>query len=141
MPTFLNGGFLGALALVGLPIAIHLLNRRRFQIVRWGAMEFLLAANRKNRKRVRLEHFLVLLLRCLAVALIVFLVARPVATSGALNYLPGARDSVERVIVLDDSGSMGYTSNRSSALSPASSTQLARRATWPRSVNFTALPA
>lgn len=119
MPTFLNGGFLGALALVGLPIAIHLLNRRRFQIVRWGAMEFLLAANRKNRKRVRLEHFLVLLLRCLAVALIVFLVARPVATSGALNYLPGARDSVERVIVLDDSGSMGYTSNRSSAFSRA----------------------
>lgn len=119
MPTFLNGGVLGALALVGLPIAIHLLNRRRFKIVRWGAMEFLLAANRKNRKRVRLEHFIVLLLRCLAMALIVFLVARPVATSGALNYLPGARDAVERVIVLDDSGSMGYSSNRSTSFSRA----------------------
>ncbi|MEZ6188332.1 MAG: BatA domain-containing protein [Planctomycetota bacterium] len=119
MPTFLNGGVLGALALVGLPIAIHLLNRRRFKVVRWGAMEFLLAANKKNRKRVRLEHFLVLLLRCLAMALIVFLVARPVATSGALNYLPGARESVERVILLDDSGSMGYAAARSTAFARA----------------------
>src|SRR5262245_2129166 len=68
-------------------------------------MEFLLEANRANRKRVRIEHLLVLLLRCLAVALVVLMVARPVAMRGALAALPGARDQVERILVVDDSAS------------------------------------
>jgi hypothetical protein len=99
------GLFAGGIGAVAIPIAIHLLNRRRYRIRRWAAMEFLLEANRANRKRVQIEHLLVLLLRCLAVALVVLLVARPVATRGALAALPGARDQVERIVVIDDSAS------------------------------------
>ena len=97
--------FWGGIGAVSIPVIIHLLNRRRYRTLKWAAMEFLLEAQRANRKRVRIEHLLVLFLRCLAVALVVATVARPVTTRGALAALPGARDQVERVLVVDDSGS------------------------------------
>lgn len=105
--NFVNAALLGGLGAISVPIIIHLLNRRRFKILHWAAMDFLLEAARQNRKRVQFEHLLVLLLRCLAIALVVFAVARPVSTSGALSKLPGARDHVERVVVVDDSASTG----------------------------------
>ena len=52
----------GALAMLS-PIIIHLLNRRRFKIIDWAAMEFLLDANKKNRRRVRIENLILLLLQ------------------------------------------------------------------------------
>ncbi|MBL9079267.1 MAG: BatA domain-containing protein [Planctomycetes bacterium] len=98
--AFLNPLLLVALPLCAIPIVIHLLNRRRFQRVPWAAMEYLLAAMKRNRKRLRMEQWLVLLLRTLAVLLLVFLVARPHLAGGALL---GAR--THHVVVLDDSAS------------------------------------
>ena len=46
------------IGLVSVPIIIHLLNRRRFQVVRWGAMSFLLAAYKKTRRRLELESLI-----------------------------------------------------------------------------------
>src|SRR5262245_4083643 len=56
---------------VSVPIIIHLLNRRRFRVMNWAAMRFLLAAQRKNSRRMRLEQLILLLVRCLLVLLIV----------------------------------------------------------------------
>src|SRR5579864_8864844 len=56
---------------VSVPIIIHLLNRRRFKIVTWAAMRFLLAAQRKNSRRMRLEQLILLAVRCLLVLLLV----------------------------------------------------------------------
>src|SRR5437879_7154361 len=53
------------------PIVIHLLNRRRFRIVTWAAMRFLLTAQRQNTRRMRLEQLILLALRVLLVLLIV----------------------------------------------------------------------
>ena len=59
--TFLNSLLLwSGLALATGPIIIHLLNRRRFRILDWAAMEFLLESVRRNRRRVRLEELLLL---------------------------------------------------------------------------------
>jgi hypothetical protein len=99
--TFLNPGLLWLLPLLSVPLIIHLLNRRRFARVRWAAMEFLLAALRRNRRRIRMQQWLILLLRLLAVGLLVFVVARP-RTSGGI--LAGAR--AHHVLCLDDSLSM-----------------------------------
>ncbi|MGE3173343.1 MAG: BatA domain-containing protein [Planctomycetota bacterium] len=99
--TFLNPMLLLAVPLAAVPILIHLLNRRRFQTVRWAAMEQLLAALKRNRKRLRMEQWLVLLLRTLAVALLALLVARPQVGGGGLL---GA--VTHHVVVLDDSSSM-----------------------------------
>ena len=69
--AFLNPLLLAAVPLCAIPIVIHLLNRRRFHRVPWAAMEYLLAAMKRNRKRLRMEQWLVLLLRTLAVLLLV----------------------------------------------------------------------
>ena len=90
---------LGALAILS-PIIIHLLNRRRFKIVDWAAMDFLFDADKKNRRRVKLENFILLLLRCLAMLLLGLLLARPFLPS----YLTfGQSQQYQRVILLDDS--------------------------------------
>ncbi len=60
---------------VSLPVIIHLLNRRRFKIVTWAAMRFLMAAQKQNTRRMRLEQLLLLLVRMTLVALIVFAMA------------------------------------------------------------------
>ena len=65
---FLNPWMLlGGLAIAS-PILIHLLNKRRFKIVEWAAMDFLFEADKKNRRRVRMENFILLALRCLGTA-------------------------------------------------------------------------
>lgn len=60
---------------VSVPVIIHLLNRRRFKVVTWAAMRFLLAAQKQNSRRLRLEQLLLLAVRCLLVALVVFAMA------------------------------------------------------------------
>lgn len=95
-------------AAVASPILIHLLSRRRFRRIRWPAMEFLLAAHQKNRRRVRMEQLILLLLRCLAVFLLALMVARPFLRPGLAATLLGAAPRSERIIVLDDSFSMMY---------------------------------
>jgi len=97
--------FLAGAALVSVPILIHLLNKRKFKLIDWAAMDFLLEADKRNRRRVRLENLLLLLLRCLAVLLIGLLLARPFLSAGLGQRLLGTV-RYERVVLLDDSLSM-----------------------------------
>lgn len=97
--------FAAGAAAVSVPIIIHLLNKRRFKVVDWAAMDFLLDADKKNRRRIRLENLLLLLLRCLAVLLIALLLGRPfLPTSMTAGLIDAAQ--FERIVVLDDSLSM-----------------------------------
>jgi len=97
--------FVAGAAAIALPILIHLLNKRKFKIVDWAAMDFLLDADKKNRRRIRLENLILLLLRCLAVLLIGLLLARPfIPTSATAGLINAAQ--FERIVVLDDSLSM-----------------------------------
>ena len=86
------------------PIVIHLLNRRRYRRMEWAAMRFVLASHRRNRRRLRFEEFLLLVLRCLLVLLIAWAVARP---QSSRRLLGAARGTVDHCFVLDDSASMG----------------------------------
>lgn len=115
--SLLNAPLLWAAALISVPILIHLFNRRQFKIVRWGAMDFLLQASKENKRKVKIQHLLVLLLRCLAIILLALLLARPAISSAGLGFLPGVEDQVERVVILDDSGSLAYRSGRTTAFS------------------------
>jgi len=89
----------GALA-IAIPIAIHLLLRLRRRPVQWGAMRLLREAMRETARRRRLEHLLVLALRCLLFALIGLALAQPL-----LRGRGGVEAAGGRVIVLmiDDS--------------------------------------
>jgi len=95
-------------AAVAAPILIHILSRRRFRIVDWAAMDFLLAALRQNRRRVQLEQIILLMLRCLVVLLLALMVARPFLRPAAAAALLGSGARTERIVVLDDSFSMQY---------------------------------
>jgi hypothetical protein len=105
--SFLNPLILSALALVSVPLLIHLIRRRKLDTVRWAAMEFLLASQRRRRRRLRIEELLLLLLRMLIVAVCVFAFARPVMRVLGVPLL-AANTRVHAVIVLDDSLSMAY---------------------------------
>ena len=101
--TFLQQAMLWGLFAVSVPIIIHLLNRRRFRTVDWGAMQFLLKATRDSRGKKRLKHLLILLFRSLAVAALVFAIARPLA-GGFLGWGGGQVETV--ILILDRSASM-----------------------------------
>jgi hypothetical protein len=110
--AFLNPIFAFAgIGLVAIPIVIHLLNRRRFKVVEWAAMQYLLAALRKNRRRLQFESWLLLLLRCLALLLLALALSRPLGCNSAAS-LVGAAQVGLHVIVVDDSYSMAYQADR-----------------------------
>lgn len=102
--SFLQPLFLAGLALAALPIIIHLINQRRYQTIRWGAMMFLLAANRMSRGFARVRQWLILLLRTAAVACLAFVVARPLA--GGWLSLASAGRADATIVILDRSPSM-----------------------------------
>src|SRR5215210_1667614 len=108
---FLNPlGILGSVlatvaAAVSIPIVIHLLNRRKFERVPWAAMRFLRVSVEQNQRRIQIEDLLLLILRCLLLALLVLALSRPVLrATGVVG--PAATTAV---IVLDNSYSMSQT--------------------------------
>jgi hypothetical protein len=104
-----------AIGAAALPLLIHLLSRKRFRVVTWAAMRFLLAAQRKNTRRMRLEQFLLLAVRTLLVLLLVAAMASVMPWSeqlwfrlfpdSALQAATGGR-RMHKILVLDGSFSM-----------------------------------
>ena len=102
-------GFLNPLALIGLlsasiPFIIYLWFRRRARRIDFSAFRFLLEAQRRAVKRLRLRQLIVLILRGLTLAFVALAISRPV-TEG---FVPAGRGQTACVIVLDNSYSMGY---------------------------------
>lgn len=98
--------FWTGLAAVGIPIVIHLLNRRRYRMLDWAAMQFLLESVKRNRRRLRIEELILLALRCMVLFVLASALARLTGCT-AMNALPGGSESQTAVFVIDDSYSMG----------------------------------
>ncbi len=101
--------FLQPLALIGLPlillpIIIHLINQQRHRTVPWAAMMFLMAAKRMSKGMARIRHILILLMRTLAIAALIFAISRPLS-GGWLGSIGLAKPDVTMVL-LDRSASM-----------------------------------
>ena len=103
---FANPGMLWWAAAAAVPIAIFLFARQRFKRTDWAAMDFLLRAFQKQKRRLRVENLLLLLLRVLALLLLALAWADPRFES--VKLLGGGDSRREVVIVLDDSFSTGY---------------------------------
>src|SRR5438477_3861302 len=107
--------FAAGAALMSIPIIIHILNRRRFKVINCAAMEFLLQAMRKNRRRLKFEQWLLLATRCALLALLGAALARPLGCdNNSLASLAGQRNGLH-VLVIDNSYSMAYESERPGA--------------------------
>lgn len=117
--NFAIPAMLWALPLVLVPIIIHLLQRRRFRRVEFSAMDFLLRAVRRTRRRVLLEDILLLVLRTLAVLFLILALARP--NSEDLPILLG-REPRGEILILDASLSMDHLGDGQSAYARALST-------------------
>lgn len=110
-----------------IPFVIHLLNRNRYRVVTWAAMRFLLAAQRKNTRRLRLEQILLLVVRTLVVLLLVLAMASvmPWAESLWQRLFPGkaglaaANRRTHKILVLDGSFSMAVKAGDSSVFDRA----------------------
>jgi aerotolerance regulator-like protein len=109
---FLHPALLWGTALAAVPLLIHILNRRRHRPLPWAAMRFVLAAEKRTRRRVQLENWLLLFLRMAAVAVLALAIARPfIGKESPLAPLTEKRRDV--VLVLDGSASTGYRDVRS----------------------------
>ncbi len=102
--NFLQPYMLYAAPFIALPIIIHLINQRRYQTMRWGAMRFLLTANKMSTGYAKIRQWLILACRTLAIAGLVFAACRPLA-SGFLGLFGGARADTT-IVLLDRSPSM-----------------------------------
>jgi uncharacterized membrane protein len=89
-----------------IPVIIHLLHRQKFKRVRWAAMEFLLQALKKTRRRMQLENLLLLLLRILIMIILALAIARPFFREAPVEAL-GDSDT-HHFFVIDQSYSMAY---------------------------------
>lgn len=116
--AFLHPMLLGFLALGSIPIIIHLLFRRRFRTVHWGAMEFLLMSDKETARRLKILQLLLLLTRIFILLIIVSALARPLMT-GALfaGFLGKSRAS--STVILDNSYSMGLHQGNTTAFETA----------------------
>src|SRR5262245_24520915 len=103
---YANAALLAGLIAAAIPVVIHLLNRRRFDVVDWAAMQFLHASHRRRRK-ILLDDWLLLALRVILIAMLVVAAAGPLTRWDPFRS-GGERPARDVVLVIDGSASMGY---------------------------------
>jgi len=103
---FLNPWLLAGIAGIASPIIIHLLAKKQIKRVVWAAMRFLRVTVDRNKRKMHIEDILLLMLRCLILALLAFALARPSLREGGIG-VPGGDEAA--IILLDNSGSMSVT--------------------------------
>ena len=97
--TFLHPWLLAGLIAAGVPLLLHLVQRREPPTVVFPAVRYLLDATREHQRRLRIRNWLLLLLRTLLIVALVLAAAGPtVRRSGVAEHAPSAL-----VLVLDNS--------------------------------------
>ena len=104
--SFLAPAFLAALAAIAVPVIIHLINRERKVVIEFPSLMFLERIPYKSVRRQKIRHLALLILRCVAIAVLVAAFARPFFQKRRSPI--GATGAKELVILLDNSSSMGY---------------------------------
>ena len=115
--TFVHPLLLSGLALIGIPILVHLIMRQKPKQLPFPALRFLLQKHRTNQRKLQLRHLLLLALRIGLVAAICLALARPKVFSDRLNLSSDRPAAV--AMVFDTSYSMEYESGSRSRLDEA----------------------
>jgi len=111
MLEFLNPYMPWVLALLALPFLILLIRRRR-QVLRWAAFEWMKRAHAKRRKVSKVEQILKLIAKLALLLALALMVSRPVWRSSDARYL----------LIVDVTPSMGTTLGGGNRLAQASET-------------------
>src|SRR5258707_165099 len=105
-PLFLIAAGLGA----AMPLLLHLMQNKRKVQLPFPTLRFLKLAEKHSSRKIKLENFLLWLLRTLIMALLGMAFAMPMIRRSGLGWLGEAPRDV--AIVLDASYSMGYHTDR-----------------------------
>lgn len=110
----------GALA-VAVPLALHFFYKVRYHKLPWAAMRFLKLSIEQTSRRLRFQEYVLLALRCLALLLLALALARPTwnAISGS-----GRGESIDAVLLIDTSYSMGASDGELTRLDRAKAAAL-----------------
>src|SRR5438445_4941037 len=102
---FLIPAMLIGLAVLAIPPIIHLLNRRRYEVIDWGAMQFL-QISEVTRRRLLIEELLLMMMRMGLIAVLVLALADPFSDSELIAS--GQRPNRDVVLIFDGSASMNF---------------------------------
>ncbi|MEM9185509.1 MAG: BatA domain-containing protein [Planctomycetota bacterium] len=102
--SFLTPALTAGALLIALPIVLHLVMRRQPEPLVFPALRFVRNRKSSNQTRMRLRHWGLLALRCVAVALLALALARPVLKGSGLKG--GETGVVSVALVVDNSPRM-----------------------------------
>ena len=114
--TFGNWWLLLGVLAAAIPVVLHLLSSVRAPEAYFPTLRFLRISMEKTARRRRLEHWLLLLVRSLLLALLALAVAEPILKAAG-GFLVDPRSAA--VLIVDNSHSMGVRSGGSSRLDHA----------------------
>lgn len=112
MISFLNSIFLWSLtAAVAIPVVLHFIQSSRTEHMPFSTLRFLKIAQKRSSRRIKMENFLLMLLRILLLALLALAFAMPIIRTKKFGkILSGTARDV--AIVIDGSYSMNYQMNQ-----------------------------
>jgi hypothetical protein len=114
---FVTPALLGGAALIAVPIVLHLIMRREPQQLTFPALRFVQQRRTMNQHRLRLRHLLLLALRCAAIALLAFALARPTLRGSGAAGKENA--PVATALVFDNSQRLEYQQRNETRLDRA----------------------
>jgi hypothetical protein len=107
--TFIHGYLLVGLLLVGVPVLLHLVMRQKPRHLQFPAFRFLRQRHLINRRKLRFQHLLLLLLRMGVIAALCLALARPRVAAERVASLFNNERPVAAVLIFDTSPSMEYS--------------------------------
>jgi hypothetical protein len=115
--SIVHGYLLGGMILAGLPILVHLIMRQKPKTLPFPAFRFLKQRHLINRRKLRLQHLLLLLLRMLLIALLCMALVEPSISLHGLGF--SSTQPIDAVLIVDTSPSMEYSVSKKSRLDEA----------------------
>lgn len=118
--TFLHVALLSGVALVAVPIVLHLIMRQQPRLVEFPALRFIRQREQSNRRKLKLRHLLLLALRCAVISLLAMALARP--SIQASGVMLGREAPAAVGMVFDTSPRMDYRNQNKTRLELARET-------------------
>ena len=103
--TVLTPSVLWLLGAISIPLIIHLLSKLRIKKIEFSTIRFIKQLETSSIRKVKIQEILLLLIRMLAIASLVMMMAQPV-TQGFMPGWLAAEQDARLVIVIDNSASM-----------------------------------
>ncbi|MGH1364806.1 MAG: vWA domain-containing protein [Calditrichia bacterium] len=104
--NFLNPAILYGLIAAGIPLVIHLLNRRKIKNIPFSTIQFLKRLEKKQMRNLRIRQLLLLFMRMAIILCLVLAFSRPTLQEDSVGGILAERSAIEAVIILDNSQSL-----------------------------------